>query len=134
MADEGLESLFDMSELSVLGLFEGVRALPRIQRRADDVARLAASAAPDVAVLIDSWGFSLRVAQRLRRLHPAPHIVKYVGPQVWASRPGRARVLAGAVDHLLSTQSMDAPYYAPLGLPVTSVSYTHLTLPTIYSV
>lgn len=121
MAAEGLDTLFDLTELSVLGLFEGVKALPRIQRRADDVARLAANDPPAVAVLIDSWGFSLRVAQRLRRLHPPPHIVKYVGPQVWASRPGRARVLAGAVDHLLSTQSMDAPYYAPLGLPVTFV-------------
>ena len=128
MAACGLESLFDMTELSVLGLFEGVRALPRINRRADDVANLARTSAPQVAVLIDSWGFSLRVAQRLRKIRAPVHIVKYVGPQIWASRPGRARTLAGAVDHLLSTQSMDAPFYAPLGLPVTFVGNPALTL------
>ena len=128
MAAEGLESLFDMSELSVLGLFEGVRAYPRIVRRADDLAALARHSQPDLAVLIDSWGFSLRVARRLRRLTPPVFVVKYVGPQVWASRPGRARTLAGAVDHLLSTQSMDAPYYAGLGLPVTFVGNPALTM------
>jgi lipid-A-disaccharide synthase len=117
-----------MSELSVLGLIEGVRAFPRIVRRADDVAALARRERPDVAVLIDSWGFSLRVAQRLRRLDPPIHVIKYVGPQVWASRPGRARTLAGAVDRLLSTQSMDAPYYAGLGLPVTFVGNPALTM------
>ena len=121
MAEQGFDSLFDMSELSVLGLFEGVMALRRIQRRADDIAALARRAQPDLAVLIDSWGFSLRVAQRLRKLSPKIQIVKYVGPQVWASRPGRARTLAGAVDHLLSTQKMDAPFYAGLPLRVTFV-------------
>ena len=128
MAAEGLESLFDMSELSVLGLFEGVRAFPRIVRRANDVAALARQSQPDLAVLIDSWGFSLRVAQRLRRLQPPVFVVKYVGPQVWASRPGRARTLAGAVDHLLSTQRMDAPHYADLGLPLTFVGNPALTM------
>ncbi len=128
MAEEGLDSLFDMSDLSVLGLFEGVRAFPRIVRRADDVAALARRERPDLAVLIDSWGFSLRVAQRLRRLTPPVFVVKYVGPQVWASRPGRARTLAGAVDHLLSTQRMDAPHYADLGLPVTFVGNPALTM------
>jgi lipid-A-disaccharide synthase len=96
-------------------------ALRRIQRRADDIAALARRTQPDLAVLIDSWGFSLRVAQRLRKLSPKIQIVKYVGPQVWASRPGRARTLAGAVDHLLSTQQMDAPFYAGLPLRVTFV-------------
>ena len=128
MADEGLESLFDMSELSVLGLFEGVRAYPRIVRRADDLAALARRSQPDLAVLIDSWGFSLRVAQRLRRMTPPVFVVKYVGPQVWASRPGRERTLARAVDHLLSTQRMDGPYYADLGLSVTFVGNPALTM------
>ena len=128
MAANGMVSLFDMSELSVLGIFEGVRALPRITRRTRDIAELAQRERPDIAVLIDSWGFSLRVAHRLRRLSPPVPIVKYVGPQVWASRPGRARVLAGAVDHLLSTQSMDAPFYQGLGLPVTFVGNPALTL------
>jgi lipid-A-disaccharide synthase len=128
MAAEGVASPFDIAELSVLGLLEGVAAYPKVVRRADQTAALAAREKPDVAVLIDSWGFTLRVAQRLRRFDPNLPLVKYVGPQVWATRPGRARTLARAVDHLLSINAFDAPYFEAEGLPVTFVGNSALSL------
>ena len=76
---------------------------------------------PDVVVLIDSWGFMLRVAQGVRAVDPAIRLIKYVGPQVFATRPGRARTLAATVDHLLSIVRFDAPFYVEFGLPVTFV-------------
>lgn len=121
MAAQGLKSPFDYAELSVLGIFEGLRVYPRVVRRADQIADLAVRERPDVVVLIDSWGFTLRVAQRLRRRLPGVPLIKYVGPQVWASRPGRARTLARTVDHLLSIHAFDAPYFEAEGLPVTFV-------------
>jgi lipid-A-disaccharide synthase len=121
MAREGVESPFSISELSILGIFEGVRALPRVQRRAQETAELARRERPDVAVLIDSWGFTLRVAQRLRRADPGLPLIKYVGPQVWASRPGRAKTLARTVDRLLSIHAFDAPYFEGAGLPTRFV-------------
>jgi lipid-A-disaccharide synthase len=128
MAGEGVQSPFDIAELSVLGLLEGLLAYPRVVRRADETAALAARERPDVAVLIDSWGFTLRVAQRLRRLDPALPLVKYVAPQVWATRPRRARTLAQAVDHLLSIHAFDAPWFEAHGLPVTFVGNSALSL------
>ncbi|EEF21919.1 transferase, transferring glycosyl groups, putative, partial [Ricinus communis] len=91
MAAEGVESPFDISELSILGLFEGLKAYPRVLRRLKDVEALAAREKPDVAVLIDAWGFNIRLAKRLRTLDPSMALIKYVAPQVWASRPGRAK-------------------------------------------
>ena len=41
-------------------------------------------------ILIDSWGFTIRVARAIRAAQPNVPLIKYVGPQVWASRPGRA--------------------------------------------
>ncbi len=128
MAAEGVQSPFDITELSVLGLVEGLMAYPRVVRRADETAALAARERPEVAVLIDSWGFTLRVAQRLRRQDPGLPLIKYVGPQVWATRPKRARTLARAVDHLLSIHAFDAPYFEAEGLPVTFVGNSALTL------
>lgn len=128
MAAEGVQSPFDISDISILGLLEGLMAYPRILRRVDDTAALAVREKPDVAVLIDSWGFTLRVAQRLRRLDPALPLIKYVGPQVWATRPGRAKTLARAVDHLLSIHAFDAPYFEAQGLPVTFVGNSALSL------
>jgi lipid-A-disaccharide synthase len=121
MAAEGLQSPFDISDLSILGWAEGLKAYPRVVRRADETAALAAREKPDAAVLIDSWGFTLRVAQRLRRQDPGLKLIKYVGPQVWASRPARARTLAKTVDHLLSILAFDAPYFERAGLAVTPV-------------
>jgi len=128
LAAEGLKSPFDISELSILGLLEGLMAYPRVVKRADETAAIAAREIPDVAVLIDSWGFTLRVAQRLRKLDPELPLIKYVGPQVWATRPGRARTLAATVDHLLSIHAFDAPYFEAEGLPVTFVGNAALTL------
>jgi lipid-A-disaccharide synthase len=128
MAAEGVESPFDIADISILGLFEGLAAYPRIVRRADETAALAVREKPDVAVLIDSWGFTLRVAQRLRRQAPGLPLIKYVGPQVWATRPGRARTLAATVDHLLSIHAFDAPYFEAAGLPVTFVGNSALTV------
>lgn len=121
MACEGIESPFDIGQLSILGFLEGIMAYPRVVARANETAALAARENPDIAVLIDSWGFTLRVAGRLRRLFPSLPIVKYVGPQVWASRPGRARTLAKAVDHLMTIHSFDAPYFERAGLATTFV-------------
>lgn len=121
MAAEGVASPFDIAEISILGLLEGLMAYPKILARVAETAELAAREKPDVAVLIDSWGFTLRVADRLRKLDPKLPLVKYVGPQVWATRPGRAKTLAGKVDHLLTIHAFDAPFFEKEGLPVTFV-------------
>ena len=126
MAAEGVDSPFDITELSILGLFEGLMAYPRVVRRANQTARLALETKPDVAVLIDSWGFTLRVARRLRRDFPHMPIIKYVGPQVWASRPGRAKTLAGAVDLLLTPYAFEAPYFEREGLQTVVVGSSAL--------
>jgi lipid-A-disaccharide synthase len=128
MAREGIESPFDMADVSVLGAVEGLMAYPRIVRRVSDTAALAARETPDIAVLIDSWGFTLRVAHRLRRQDPDLPLIKYVGPQVWAWRAGRAKTLARAVDHLLTIHTFDAPYFEAEGLPTTFVGAAALAL------
>lgn len=117
MAGQGIESPFDISDLSVLGYVEGVMAYGRVVRRAEEAAADAVAKGADTAVLIDSWGFTLRVAQRIREKIPNIKLVKYVGPQVWATRPGRAKTLAATVDQLLTIHPFDAPLFEAEGLP-----------------
>jgi lipid-A-disaccharide synthase len=82
MAAEGIESPFDIADLSLVGLFEIVSAIPRALALIEETVRLAQREKPDVAVLIDSWGFTSRVAERLRRRQPGLMLIKYVAPQV----------------------------------------------------
>jgi lipid-A-disaccharide synthase len=116
MAAQGVESPFDIAQLSIIGIVESLKAYPRAMARLKDTLALAEREKPDVAVLIDSWGFNIRLAQALRRARPDLPLVKYVAPQVWAYRPGRARGLAKAVDFLLSIQPMDKPFFDQAGL------------------
>jgi len=126
MAAEGVVSPFDITELSLFGRIEGLLAYPMVVRRADETATLAERERPDIAVLIDSWGFTVRVAQRLKKL--GIPMVKYVGPQVWASRPGRAKTAAKWFDHLLTIHGFDAPAFEAHGLPVTFVGDATLAI------
>jgi lipid-A-disaccharide synthase len=121
IAAEGITSPFDISELSVLGWIEGLRAYGRVKARVSDTVAFAMRERPDAVVLIDSWGFTIRVAKAIRAVLPEVKLIKYVGPQVWASRPGRAKTLAGAVDHLLALYAFDAPWFEREGLPTTVV-------------
>jgi len=121
MARQGVESPFDILALSVLGVIDALAAYPLVRKRAREVGELAAREKPDVAVLIDSWGFNLRVAHAIRRARPGTILIKYVAPQVWATRPGRANTLARAVDHLLTIHAFDAHLFEKAGLATTFV-------------
>ncbi|HEY0598758.1 lipid-A-disaccharide synthase [Brevundimonas sp.] len=121
MAEAGVASPFDITDLSVLGWLEGLKAYGVVKRRVADTTALAVAERPDAVVLIDSWGFTIRVAKAIRAALPDVPLIKYVGPQVWASRPGRAKTLAGAVDHLLALYAFDAPWFEREGLPTTVV-------------
>lgn len=126
MAAEGVVSPFDIAELSILGWIEGLKAYGKVKRRVEETAALAEREQPDAVVLIDSWGFTIRVAKAIRAARPNLPLIKYVGPQVWASRPGRARTLAGAVDHLLALYAFDAPWFEREGLATTVVGASAL--------
>ena len=119
LAKIGLESPIDIAPLSILGLFEGLKAYGTVVKLADAAADAIIEAKPDAVVLVDSWGFMLRVAQRVRDRNPSIKLIKLVGPQVWATRAGRAKTLAATVDHLICIHQMEVPYYEPHGLSIT---------------
>jgi lipid-A-disaccharide synthase len=119
MAEQGIESQADIKGLAILGFVDGLLAYARVKSAVNATVAAILKAKPDVVVLIDSWGFTLRVAQGVRAAAPGIKLVKYVGPQVWATRPGRAKTLAAAVDHLICIHDFEVPFYEPYGLACT---------------
>lgn len=119
MAEAGLPSRADISGLAILGFVDGLLAYKRVKQAVAEAVAAVLAVKPDVVVLIDSWGFTLRVAQGVRAAAPHIKLVKYIGPQVWATRPGRAKTLAAAVDHLICIHDFEVPFYEPFGLPCT---------------
>ncbi len=120
MAREGLESLFPIEELSIIGLAAVVRDLPKILGLIKETAIAVTEAAPDILVIIDSPDFTHRVAKRVRAKAPGIPIVDYVSPSVWAWRPGRARAMLRYVDHVLALLPFEPEAYRRLHGPPCS--------------
>ena len=121
MKAEGVQSLIDISGLAILGFVEGLKSYPLIMKRVHDTVTSIMTNKPDAVVLIDSWGFMIRVAKRLKQNGYKGKIIKYLAPQVWAMREGRSKILASCVDQLLTIHSFDAPYFEKHGLATTYV-------------
>ncbi|PHR60298.1 MAG: lipid-A-disaccharide synthase [Robiginitomaculum sp.] len=121
MAKLGVKSPIDIRPLSVLGLVDGLLAYPNVRKLVAATVAQVVLFKPDLVVLIDSWGFTLRVAHQIRKILPDTILVKYVGPQVFATRPGRAKVTAETYDHLLTIHSFDGKYFKSEGLDTTFV-------------
>lgn len=116
----GVESLFDIEAISVMGFSAVIARLPTIIERIWRTARDIADKKPDVVVLIDSPDFTHRVAKRVRAKIPGVPIIKYICPSVWAWRPGRARTMARYIDHVLAILPFEPRLLAQLGGPPAS--------------
>ena len=113
----GLKSLFDSSEIALMGFSAILRDLPRLIRRIGQTASTIAAEKPDCLITIDSPDFSLRVARKVRAANPSIPIVHYVCPSVWAWRPGRAVAMKPYVDHILCILPFEVKALARLGGP-----------------
>ncbi len=127
MTREGLSSLFPISEMAVMGVFEILpyarHLLKRIAETAEDILKQR----PAILLTIDSKAFTFRVVQRVRAQRAKRGVsfplVHMVPPTVWAWRPGRARVIAKFLDHLLCLFPFEPPYFERHGLPTTFVGH-----------
>jgi lipid-A-disaccharide synthase len=117
MAEQGLRSLFPLSEVAVMGPIAILKRLPALVRRVYQTVDAAIAADPDVVVLIDSPEFTHPIARRIRRRRPDIPIVDYVSPTVWAWRPGRARKMHRYVDHVLALLPFEPEAHVRLGGP-----------------
>ena len=126
MQAEGMETLFPISDLAVMGIFEVIPHLPKILGRIKQTLDDIEAQKPDIVVTVDSWSFSKQIHLGLiKRGIKVPHI-HYVAPQVWAWKSSRAKQIKKWVDHLLMLLPFEAKYFAPYG-----VAYTYVGHPVI---
>ena len=119
MAAAGVELAFDLTQHSVVGFTDVVKNYFKFRQLFKQLFALALERKPDVIVGVDFGGFNLRFGHALKqytRENPFskwnPKIVQFVSPQVWASRPGRAKLLQADYDLLLSIFPFEKDWYA----------------------
>lgn len=123
MRGEGLDSLFPMAELTVMGLVEVLPRIPRILRRVKETLADIEAKQPDAIVTIDSWGFTGRVQKGC--LQRFPHIprIHYVAPMVWAWKPERTKKLAAVLDLLMTLLPFEPEWFEKDGLRSVHVGH-----------
>jgi lipid-A-disaccharide synthase len=129
MAAEGLESLFPMEELSVMGLAEVLPRYPALRRRLRETIAAVGAEEPAALVTIDSPDFCLRVARGARAARPCLRTIHYVAPSVWAWRPERAAKMARVIDHVLALLPFEPPLMTAAGMSCDFVGHPIATEP-----
>lgn len=140
MQAQGLDSLFPMSDLSVMGITEVLPRLPLLMRRIRQTAHHIRTKQPDIVVTVDAPDFSFRVAAALRKPEKTtlsqviaawlnddewnktpvnfriPRMIHYVAPTVWAWRPERAAKVARLYDGILCLFPFEPPWFRAEGM------------------
>lgn len=128
MITRGMDSLFAMQELSVMGIVEILKQYPRLKRRLDETADYIIAQNPDVLITIDAPEFSLRLAKIIHSKSDIP-TVHYVAPTVWAWRPKRADKMAQFIDHVLALFPFEPPLMQRAGMSCDFVGHPVVTDP-----
>ena len=119
----GLNSLFNISELAVMGLAEVIPSIPRIIKRIDETVKDIEKIQPDAVITIDSWSFSARIHKKIRKSDLHIPQIHYVAPQVWAWKKRRARTMYKYIDLLLTLFPNEPQYFTPFHLETVFVGH-----------
>lgn len=128
MLSEGLNSLFPMDEISIMGITEILSQYRSLKARIRQTADAVIAAQPDVLITIDLPEFGLRVAKLVKERSDI-RTVHYVAPTVWAWRPGRAAKMARHIDQVLALLPFEPPYMEAAGMRCDFVGHPVVTDP-----
>ncbi len=121
MIDAGFSATFSSEGFAVMGFTDVAKVLPEAYKRASQLAKLAAADNTDLVIFIDGWFFSRLTAKRMRKRIPTAKLVKYVAPQVWASRPQRIDFVKDHFDLVLTLLPFEPPIFEAQGIKTAFV-------------
>jgi lipid-A-disaccharide synthase len=121
MRAAGVETLFDVEALNVVGLVEVLAKVPSGLLMARRLLRAARERGARVVVLIDAPGFNLPFARWAKQA--GLRVVYYVSPQIWAWRQNRVHKVAHRVDKMLTLFPFEVPFYAAAGVDAEYVGH-----------
>ena len=113
---QGVNSLFPMSDLAVMGFTEVIPKYLTIKQRMQQAIEHILKYQPQVVITVDAYSYHIRLAKKLRQAGFAGQLIQLVAPAVWAWKPGRAKQLAKYYDRLLCILPHEPPYFEVHGL------------------
>ena len=119
----GIKSIFDLKEITYIGftsvLLNIFKIKDKINKTVDEIIRFN----PDILFSVDSPDFTLRVAERVKKINKKIKTIHYVAPQVWVWREGRVKKFKNFLDHILLLFDFEKKYFDKENIPNTFVGH-----------
>ena len=119
----GIKSIFDLNEITYIGFTSVLLNIFKIKNKINKTVEEIIKFNPDVLFSVDSPDFTLRVAEKVKKLNNKIKIVHYVAPQVWVWREGRVKKFKKFLDHILLLFDFEKKYFDKENIPNTFVGH-----------
>ena len=119
----GIESLYDLNEVTYLGFTKVLLNLFKIKKKINETVDKIIEFNPNILFSVDSPDFTLRVAEKVKKMRPEIKIIHYVAPQVWVWREHRVKKLKQFLDHILLLFPFEKKYFEKENINCTFVGH-----------
>jgi len=107
----GIKSIYDLKEITYLGFTNVILNLFKINKKINQTVKAIVDYNPDILFTVDSPDFTLRVAERVKKINSKIKTIHYVAPQVWVWREGRVKKIKNFIDHILLLFNFEKKYF-----------------------
>ena len=119
----GIKSIFELKEITYIGFTSVLLNIFKIKNKINKTVEEIIRFNPDVLFSVDSPDFTLRVAEKVKKLNGKIKTVHYVAPQVWIWREGRVKKIKKFLDHILLLFDFEKKYFDKESIPNTFVGH-----------
>ena len=119
----GIKSIFDLKEITYMGFTSVIFNIFKINNKINKTVEEIIKFDPDILFSVDSPDFTLRVAEKVKKIKPLIKTVHYVAPQVWIWREGRVKKFKKFVDHFLLLFNFEKKYFDKENIKNTFVGH-----------
>ena len=119
----GIKSIFDLKDITYIGFTSVLLNIFKIKNKINKTVDEIVKFSPDILFSVDSPDFTLRVAEKVKKINNNIKIIHYVAPQVWIWREGRVKNFKKFVDHMLLLFKFEQKYFDKENIPNTFVGH-----------
>ena len=119
----GIKSIYDLKEITYIGFTSVLLNIFKIKNKINKTVEEIIKFNPDVLFSVDSPDFTLRVAEKVKKINNQIKTVHYVAPQVWVWREGRVKKFKKFLDHVLLLFDFERKYFDKENIPNTFVGH-----------
>ena len=107
----GIKSIYDLKEITYIGFTSVLLNIFKIKKKINETVNKIIEFKPDILFSVDSPDFTLRVAEKVKKIDPNIKTIHYVAPQVWVWREGRVKKFKKFLDHILLLFNFEKKYF-----------------------